>query len=190
MYRRVPAGQSPPIRHWHSQAKRGAAATLQRHRNRCLAFALVVSLWTGLCFGVLPAWRAARLNSAKALSGAGGGIPGRRREHHLHASLVVAETAISLILLAGSGLLIRSFLEMTKVNPGFDPHHTIRFRVGMSVVAYPEEQAPLFFRYSPLSRDRKRRPSPAGGPFATHRLPPRTLALFPGTPIFRLASLP
>jgi putative ABC transport system permease protein len=64
----------------------------------------------------------------------------------LHAGLVVAEMAISLILLAGSGLLIRSFLEMTNVNPGFDPHQTLTLRVGMSVVAYPEEKAPLFFR--------------------------------------------
>jgi putative ABC transport system permease protein len=118
-----------------------------------LAFAFLVSLLTGVCFGVLPAWHASHMDSAKALSGAGRGIRGSRHEHHLHASLVVAETAISLILLAGSGLLIRSFLEMTKVNPGFDPHHTLSLRVGMSSVAYPEEKAPLFFRrlFSQLS---------------------------------------
>lgn len=66
---------------------------------------------------------------------------------------MIAETAISLVLLAGSGLLIRSFLQTMRVPPGFDPHHVLTLRLGMSAIEYPKEKAPLFFRqlYPPLS---------------------------------------
>jgi predicted permease len=60
--------------------------------------------------------------------------------------LVIAETAISLVLLAGSGLLIRSFVETMRVPPGFDPHHVLTLRLGMSAVEYPPDKAALFFR--------------------------------------------
>ena len=83
-----------------------------------------------------------RLASAANRRGSSGG----RNEHRLRGMLVIAETAVSLILLAGSGLLIRSFLQTMRVPPGFDPHHILALRLGMSTVEYPEEKAPLFFR--------------------------------------------
>ncbi len=110
-----------------------------------LGFSLLASLITGLCSGVLPAWSAARCDSTLAL-GRGRAVSGGRKEHHIHGSLVVAETAISLVLLAGSGLLIRSFVETTRVNPGFDPHGVLTFRLGMSAVEFPQEKAVLFLR--------------------------------------------
>jgi putative ABC transport system permease protein len=110
-----------------------------------LAFAFPVSLSTGVGFGAVPAWRASRLDSS-GLWRAGRGISGSRSEHRLRGMLVVAETAISLVLLAGSGLLIRSFLQTMRVPPGFDPHHILTLRLGMSAVEYPKETAPFFFR--------------------------------------------
>jgi hypothetical protein len=91
-----------------------------------LAFAFVVSLLTGGSFGVFPAWSASRSDSS-GLWRAGRGISGGRGEHRLRGMLVTAETAISLVLLAGSGLLIRSFVETMRVPPGFDPHHVLTF---------------------------------------------------------------
>ena len=110
-----------------------------------LAFAFLVSLLTGVGFGVVPAWSASRLNSS-GLWRSGRGISGSRNEHRLRGMLVIAETAISLVLLAGSGLLIRSFVQTIRVPPGFDPHHVLTLRLGMSAVEYPKEKAPLFFR--------------------------------------------
>jgi putative ABC transport system permease protein len=110
-----------------------------------LAFAFLVSLLTGVGFGVAPAWSASRLDSS-GLWRAGRGISGSRNEHRLRGMLVIAETAISLVLLAGSGLLIRSFLQTMRVPPGFDPHHILTLRLGMSAVEYPKEKSPFFFR--------------------------------------------
>jgi predicted permease len=109
-----------------------------------LAFAFLVSLLTGVGFGVFPAWSASRSESS-GLRG-GRGISGGRGEHRLRGMLVIAETAISLALLAGSGLLIRSFVETMRVPPGFDPHHLLTLRLGMSAVEYPPDKAALFFR--------------------------------------------
>ena len=111
-----------------------------------LAFAFVVSLLTGVCFGVVPAWVASHSGSSPGLWRAGRGIRGSHKEQRLHGGLVIAETAISLVLLAGSGLLIRSFVETMRVDPGFDPHHLLMFQLGMTPVQYPKDKANAFFR--------------------------------------------
>jgi hypothetical protein len=64
----------------------------------------------------------------------------------LRGMFVIAEIAISLVLLGGSGLLIGSFVETMRVPPGFDAHHILTMQLGMSGVEYPQEKAPLFFR--------------------------------------------
>ena len=110
-----------------------------------MTFAFVISMLTGIVFGVFPAWAASRSDSS-GLWRAGRGISGGRGEHRLRAMFVVAETAISLVLLGGSGLLIGSFVETMRVPSGFDPHHVLTFRLGMSAVEYPLEKSPLFFR--------------------------------------------
>jgi putative ABC transport system permease protein len=110
-----------------------------------LAFAFLVSLLTGVGFGVVPAWSASRLDSS-GLWRAGRGISGSRNERRLRGMLVIAETAISLVLLAGSGLLIRSFLQTMRVPPVFDPHHILTLRLGLSAVEYPKEKEPFLFR--------------------------------------------
>jgi len=110
-----------------------------------LAFAFVVSLVTGILFGVFPAWKAAG-SDASGMWRAGRGISGGRSEHRLRAIFVVAETAISLALVGGSGLLIGSFAETMRVPPGFDSHHVLIFRLGMSFVEFPNDTARLFFR--------------------------------------------
>jgi len=110
-----------------------------------LVFAFLVSLVTGVVFGVFPAWSASR-SDASGLWRAGRGISGGRGEQRLRASFVIAETALSLALIGGSGLLIGSFVETLRVPPGFDPHHLLIFRMGMSFVEFPNEKARLFFR--------------------------------------------
>jgi putative ABC transport system permease protein len=108
-----------------------------------LGFAVGVCLLTGISCGVLPAWVASRSDGMLAL-GRGRKTSGGKREQQIHNGLAVAEIAISLVLLAGSGLLIRSFLETMRVNPGFDPHGLLSFRLGMTAVQYPHEKALQF----------------------------------------------
>src|SRR5262249_2900207 len=89
-----------------------------------LAFTFAVSIVTGLLFGLAPAVRAARVDLNMSLKAGGrsvqgeGGLGSRRR---LRSLLVVAEVAISLVLLVGAGLLVRSFVRLQRVSPGFDP---------------------------------------------------------------------
>src|SRR5580704_9230964 len=127
-----------------------APANLPRINNvridaSVLAFAFVVSIVTGMLFGVFPAWKAAR-SDGSGMWRAGRGISGGRSEHRLRAIFVIAETAISLGLVGGSGLLIGSFVETMRVPPGFDSHHILVFRLGMSFVEFPNDKARLFFR--------------------------------------------
>jgi predicted permease len=86
-----------------------------------LAFVMVVSVVTGLLFGVLPAWRMSQLEPVQALREGTRNVAGGRGQHRLHNGLVIAQTAIGLVLLIGSGLLIRSFVRILNVDPGFDP---------------------------------------------------------------------
>src|SRR5205823_10843724 len=79
-----------------------------------LSFALVVSLVTGLAFGLLPALRAAGPGVEQVLRDEGGATTGSRRRHRTQSGLVVAEIALALVLLVGSGLLIRSFVRDRK----------------------------------------------------------------------------
>ncbi|HWK11086.1 MAG TPA: ABC transporter permease [Vicinamibacterales bacterium] len=101
-----------------------------------LAFTFVVSIGTGILFGLAPALRAARVDLSVSLKaggrntqGEGGFGSGRRR---LRSLLVVSEVAISLMLLVGAGLLVRSFVRLQRVSPGFDPEGVISMRVGAS----------------------------------------------------------
>jgi putative ABC transport system permease protein len=110
-----------------------------------LLFALGISLLTGLIFGCIPALQTARRSLADALRSAGrtaGGREGRR----VRRALVVAEVALSLALLTGAGLMIRSFLLLRSADPGFRVAglQTIRIDLPVSRYAAPARQA-LFF---------------------------------------------
>ena len=96
---------------------------------RVLAFTLGVAVITGLLFALAPALQAARMDVNRALKegggkGAVGGERGRMRN-----ALVVAEVALALTLLAGAGLLIRTFANLRRVDPGFDPGNVLTFEV-------------------------------------------------------------
>ena len=99
-----------------------------------LTFTGAVSILTGILFGIAPAWRAARVDLNAALKsggrnaqGEGGFGTSRLRTRSL---LVVSELAFSLMLLIAAGLLIRSFVRLQNVSPGFNPEHVISMRVG------------------------------------------------------------
>ena len=110
-----------------------------------LGFALLVSILTGLLFGVLPAWRLSRLDPLLALRESSRGMSGARGQNRLHNWLVVAETALGLVLLVGSGLFIRSFVRVLNVDAGFDPHRVLSARFSLPANQYSREQRIQFY---------------------------------------------
>ena len=122
-----------------------------------LAFTALVSLLTGVLFGLWPALRESSGFRAEALKEGGrGGTSGQGRLR-LRSGLVVAEVTLSLILLAGAGLLIRSFLRLQQVDPGFRTDNVLTFRISPPETRYNEPaQARVFFRE--LSRRLKELP--------------------------------
>ncbi len=103
-----------------------------------VAFTALVTMLTALLFGALPALQAtgARLMATLRASGRGGAGGGRR----LRSSLVVAELALAVVLLVGAGLLIRSLIELTRVDPGFQPENTLSVRVALQGPRYSEQE--------------------------------------------------
>lgn len=105
-----------------------------------MAFAISVALLTGILFGLAPAFRGARVNVAPMLKESAGSLSGAsfasRRKFGLGSALVVAQVALSVIVLAGSALVVRSLLKLRDINPGFDTHNVLQFVVNPSLTSY------------------------------------------------------
>ncbi|HEY2713712.1 MAG TPA: ABC transporter permease [Chthoniobacterales bacterium] len=111
---------------------------------RVLAFTFGLSLLTGLIFGILPAWQATRLDGKAALSPSGRRITAARSR--LRDALVVSELALALVLLAGGGLLTKTFWRLTHVAPGFDQRDLTTLRVELPEARYREVETQTRFR--------------------------------------------
>ena len=96
---------------------------------RVLAFALVLSLVTGLVFGLAPALSATKPDLAGAMKEGGRGSSGDGARRRLRSALVVVEVALAFILLAGGGLLVRSFFQMMQVELGLDATNVLTMRL-------------------------------------------------------------
>ena len=105
-----------------------------------LFFATVVSLFTGLLFGVLPAWRISRVDPSTALRDGARTATAGRGQHRVQNALVIAQTAIGLVLLIASGLLIRSFVRVLQVNPGFDRKNVLTASLDLPLSRYSSQQ--------------------------------------------------
>ncbi|HEY1985825.1 MAG TPA: ABC transporter permease [Terracidiphilus sp.] len=109
-----------------------------------LAFTFGISLATGVLFGLAPAWRAIKLDPNSSLKAGGrsgqtdGGLYLKR--HRLRGLLIISELAISLVLLIGSGLLIRSFIRLQSVPPGFSADHVLSMQIVANDARYRDEK--------------------------------------------------
>jgi putative ABC transport system permease protein len=99
---------------------------------RVLTFTLLVSLGTGIVFGLLPALQGARVDLNTTLKESGGPLGTAFRHNRTRAVLVVAEIALALILLVGSALLIRTSIALRSVDPGFESHHVLTMRMSLT----------------------------------------------------------
>jgi putative ABC transport system permease protein len=112
--------------------------------GRVLGFTLLLTLMTGIIFGVVPALQASNPNLNETLKEGGRGTTGGH--HRIRSSLVVVEVALALILLVCSGLLIRSFVRLQKVSPGFNTDNALAVNVSLPGRKYPnQDQYSAFF---------------------------------------------
>src|SRR5258708_4212976 len=119
---------------------------------RVFGFTLAVSLVTGIVFGLVPALHAAKpdLNEAlkEGLRGSMGSASGKRTR----SVLVVVEVALSLVLIIGAGLMIKSFLRLQQMNLGFNPDHVLAVNLLLSGSRYPEDRQQVAFFQEALER--------------------------------------
>jgi putative ABC transport system permease protein len=119
---------------------------------RVFLFVFAISLLTGLLFGLLPAWSACRGDIAEALRENARTTATGVSRSPLRSLLVTAEFALALILLAGAGLLIRGFLRLRSVDPGFNPANVITMYLQLPGTRYPQIPLQTNFRRELLSR--------------------------------------
>ena len=111
-----------------------------------LGFTLLVSIITGVLFGLAPALRTADVNLIEALKAGMRGEGQSALRGRTRSALVILESAIAVVLLIGAGLLIRSLVALQNVNPGFDAHNVLTARVELSRFKYdsPDKAAAFF----------------------------------------------
>ncbi len=137
-------------------------------------FALAVAMFCGVIFGLIPALRAAHTPLVETLKDGGRGVAGgsHRRAQRL---LVVSEIALALMLSVGAGLMVRSFVALQRVSPGFEPSHLLTFRLSLPRSEYPDRVAQRSF-YTRLLQELEALPGvQAAG--LTISLPPHLLEM-------------
>jgi putative ABC transport system permease protein len=175
-----------------------APATLPRVNDvnldaSVLGFTFVASLLSAFVFGILPALRASSPNLAQTLRG-GGRSAGLASGKYLRQGVVVAEVALSFVLLIGSGLMLRSFMALERVDPGFDPNGILTFTAFNTRLRSPAERqgytnmlAERFKAIPGVTSVTASTPLPLDGQDANMRWGPQAAANDPS--LFRQATL-
>jgi putative ABC transport system permease protein len=111
----------------------------------------LVAVGAGILFGLIPAFASAKPDLTEALKEGGRSSTTGARRNRLRNSLVVAEIALALVLLVGAGLLLKSFVRLQNVDPGFDPKNVVTMEVSLPVAKYPRGK-PVSDFYAELVR--------------------------------------
>jgi predicted permease len=118
---------------------------------RVLGFTLLVSLLTGMIFGLAPMTQASKVDLNETLKEGGRDSAAGSRGNRIRGMLVVAEVAVSLILLIGAGLLINSFMRLSHIDPGFRANNLLTMRIMLPQLKYPDHRRRTAF-YTDLVR--------------------------------------
>jgi putative ABC transport system permease protein len=117
-----------------------------------LGFTFIVSLLSGIIFGLIPAFDASRLKLNDKLKETGKSNTGSARSHRVRDFFVVAEIALAVVLLVGAGLMIKSFMRLQAVDPGFDPSNLLTMSVSLPRAKYKEDNQDIAFFKEALER--------------------------------------
>jgi len=112
---------------------------------RVLTFSIIATFVAGLLFGFLPSYLSAHSHISQTLREAGRGTSSARRTAVIRNAFVIAQLSLALVLLAGSGLLIRSFIRLVAVDPGFLPNNLLTFKVSLPRTSYGTDPLRLEF---------------------------------------------
>jgi predicted permease len=137
--------------------------------SQVLGFTLLVSLVTGVMFGLAPAWQSSRGDLSVALKGVGKSSSVSFGRNRLRGTLVIVEVALAVVLLVGAGLLMRSFVRLTEVDPGFGAGNVLLLDIPLSATRYKEDHQVVRFYEEMFRRVRGLPGVEAAG--TTHSLP-------------------
>jgi putative ABC transport system permease protein len=121
--------------------------------GKAFAFTIVVSLLTGIVFGLIPALQSLHCNLNETLKEGGRGFVSSLRGNRTRSTLVIVESALAFVLVIGAGLMIKSFWHLLQANPGFRPDHLLTLRIKLPADAKdsqyrePRNQADTFHRF-------------------------------------------
>ena len=133
---------------------------------RVLLVTLAVALITGVVFGLVPALASGKPELTEALKEGGRGSTSGRRRNRLRNTLVVAEVALALVLLVGASLLLKSFVRLQNVDPGFNPKNVLTMEVALPLLKYPRGK-PVADFYAEVTRRVKTLPGVEAAAFAS-----------------------
>jgi putative ABC transport system permease protein len=112
---------------------------------RVLLFTLAISLLTGIIFGAFPALQLSKVDLNTTLRDEGRGTSAGHTRARMKSLLVVGQVALSLLLLIGAGLLLRSFGRLLRIDPGFDSHNVLTMNVSLPTAKYRKSQQQIAF---------------------------------------------
>ena len=112
---------------------------------RILLFNLAVTVLTGIIFGLVPALQTTKPNLAGTLKDQAGAVVGGGGHHRLRKGLVVVQVTLSLLLLVGAGLFVRSLANLRNLGPGFSPEKLVGFQIDPSLNGYTPERLKVFY---------------------------------------------
>ncbi len=111
-----------------------------------LLVTLAIAVGAGLLFGIAPGLASGRLDLSESLKEGGErGSSAGRHHNRLRSALVIIEVALALVLLTGAGLLLKSFVRLGNVNPGFNPDHILTAEISLPALRYPNKQSQINF---------------------------------------------
>jgi len=123
-----------------------------RPDTRVIIFTIALTLLTGLIFGLAPALQASRANQSEGLKEGSRGNAGGARSNRVRSLLMVAEIAMSFMLLVGAGLLIKSFMHLREVKPGFNADNVLTMRISVPPGKFPAGEPRVQFFQQAIDR--------------------------------------
>ena len=110
-----------------------------------LLFTLAIAIGTGLLFGLAPGLASGKPDLTESLKEGGRGSTAGRHHNRLRSALVIAEVALALVLLTGAGLLLKSFVRLQNVSPGFNPSNVLTAELSLPALRYPDKASQTNF---------------------------------------------